>query len=105
MSKERSPIFVLIYERRLRSFPELRKQLAALDGDAGVRVVGRYEGAKCFAFVTRFHEKYTLLVCKAQGKELEVPGKALTSKEFDGVASLLSFLATIAGQTLEAYAY
>ena len=95
----------MIYEKRLGSFPELRKQLVTLDGDAGIRVVGRYEGAKCFAFVTRFHEKYTLLVYGAEGERREAPRKALASKEFEGVPSLLSFLETIAGQTLEAYAY
>ena len=105
MSRGRGPITLLIYEKRLGSFAELRKQLATLDGDAGVRVVGNYEGEKCFAFATRFHEKYTLLVYRAEGRQLLAPGKALMSKEFEGLASLLSFLETISGPVLEAYAY
>jgi len=95
----------MIYEKRINSIPELRKQLATLDGDAGVRVVGSYEGAECFAFVTRFHDKYTMLVYGAKGTSVKVPGRLLASKECHGTAGLLESLQTIAGRSLEAYAY
>ena len=95
----------MIYEKRLWSLPELRKQLAVLDGDAGVRLVCAYEGKKGLAFVTRFHEKYTLLVYRAEGRPSPVPRTLLASKQFEGVAKLLDFLETIIGPKVEAYAY
>ena len=95
----------MIYEKRIRSLQELRKQLVTLDGDAGVRIVGAYGGAKCFAFVTRFHEKYTVMVHGAKGGRFPRPGKALLSREFEGATALMAFLETVAGEKLEAYAY
>ena len=94
----------MIYEKRIGSVLELRRQLATLDGDAGVRVLGVYEGARCFAFVTRFHEKYTLLVYRAEGKP-QLPRSVIASKELSSVSDVMEILEAIAGPTLEAFAY
>ena len=95
----------MIYEKRVGTTSELRRQLTSLDGDAGVRVVGRYGGADCFAFVTRFRDRFTLMVYSAEGRTRPTPGKLLESKELRSVSEVLEALEPISGRALEAYAY
>ena len=95
----------MIYEKHLNSSASLAKQLSSLDGDAGVRVLGAYKGVRCIAFTTRFHERYTVIVHEAEGRGVRTPGKELASMEFDGVASVMAFLRSVAGKSVDAYAY
>ena len=94
----------LIYEKRIGSLSALKRELETIDGDAGVRVEGRFEGERCLAFVTRFTTKYTVVVCAkpARGKSL---GQRIATREFTDLKSTVSYLASIAAPKVEAYAY
>ncbi len=95
----------MIYEKRVASMASLRKELSVLDGDAGVRVVGRYGGKKCFAFVTRFGGRYTVLVYQAEGNGGRTPGRRLESRELERVEEVVAFLKEISVPGVEAYVY
>ncbi len=95
----------MIYEKRLRSLPALRRELERLDGDAGVRLVGRFEGRRCLAFITRFGSTYTVLVYSAKGTTNPSPGAKVASKESDDVKELVRYLEPIAGAKVDAYSY
>ncbi|HME19257.1 MAG TPA: hypothetical protein VKF15_05965, partial [Nitrososphaerales archaeon] len=79
--------------------------LGLLDGDAGIRVVGKYGGAECFAFATRFRSAYTVVVYSAKEGRKRVPQRRLASKEFGNLPDLVAFLKSIAGTKIDAYAY
>jgi hypothetical protein len=95
----------LIYEKRLSSLPALERELGHLDGDAGVRVAGMLDGARCFAFVTRFQRTYTVAVYSVRKGAVRAPGRRLASKEFAELADVVAFLRSIAVPRVEAYAY
>ncbi len=77
-----------------------------MDGDAGVRVEGRFRGKKCFAFVTRFGSSFTVLVYSAEGEGARrKPGVKLASREFTNPVEALDFLKPIAVPRVRAYAY
>ena len=94
----------MIYEKHIQSNSALRRELVRLDGDAGVRVVGKFRGKNCYAFVTRFGTVYTVLVYSVQGQK-RAPGRRLLSKEFSGAEEALSFLSRVSGPKVDAYAY
>ncbi len=83
----------------------LRKELAVLDGDAGVRVVGTYGGSSCLVFVTRFGGTYTALVYSVGKGERRLPTERLASRTFTDLEEVVSFLKGIAGSGVEAYVY
>jgi hypothetical protein len=95
----------LIYERRVRSKSAVRKELLALDGDAGMRLRGTFGGMSCLAFVSRFGRTYTVVVCAAKGRSGHPPGKVLASKEFTEVDQTMVFLTALTGPRMEAHVY
>jgi len=84
---------------------KLKRELQTLDGDAGVRVEGVSNGKKLFVFVTRFDETYTSVLCPSEGEGWKTPGRPIQTREFDNVEDALSFLKTITGRNVRAFAY
>jgi len=96
----------LSYEKHVRSLPALERELKLLDGDAGVRLEGRYRGKKCFAFVTRFGKTYSAMVCSSVKRgNSQVPGRSLAWVEFASVSDVVTFLAALATPSVSAYVY
>jgi hypothetical protein len=95
----------LVYEKRLRSLSAMRRELESLDGDAGVRVAGRYGGVGCLAFVTRFGRTYTVLVCSARDGRGLAPREKLETREFTDLEKVMAMLKSISGPKVDAYAY
>lgn len=95
----------MFYEKRVRSLQALMEELRRLDSDAGVRLAGSYGERPCFAFVTRFAEKYTVMVCERRGVRAPTAGALLVAKEFDALGELEAFLSPIARKRLDAYVY
>ena len=95
----------LVYEKKVDSLGALRRELQVLDGDAGARVRGSYGGRRCFAFVTRFGETFTVVVCAAKGQGGRTPGRMLESKEFTDIETTMRFLTPIATTPFNAFVY
>jgi hypothetical protein len=95
----------LFYEKRIRSFAGLKREVRRLDSDAGIRVVGSYQRHRCFAFVTRFVGRYTVMVCERTGRKAPTVGKRVLSKEFESPEDLEEFLQRITQKEVDAYVY
>ncbi len=95
----------MIYEKHVGTLAGLRRELEVLDGDAGVRVEGKYGGKRCVAFVTRFEKTYTAIVFSAKGASRRNPGKRLASDEFADLDSVMLFLTPMARPRIDAYVY
>ena len=52
----------LLYERKLDSFRALIDEARNMDADAGLRVLGSFNGRSSYVFVTRFGPTYTAMV-------------------------------------------
>jgi hypothetical protein len=100
------PGTVVLYEKKIASFPELIRELNVIDSDAGIRIVGKYKGKKCFVFVTRSAAGFTSILCsmKRVGKE-SVPDKRLLVKDFGSVEGIEEFLAGVVPKPLVASEY
>jgi hypothetical protein len=94
----------LFYERRLRSLAAVVGEAETMDADAGIRMSGTYGGARCYAFVSRFGPRYTVMVYEKNGATGAV-GKRLASEEHEGLEGLRAFLRKIVPSKLEAFAY
>lgn len=95
----------LFYEKRIRSFAGLRREVRHLDSDAGIRVVGSYLKRRCFAFVTRFVGRYTVMVYERTGRKSPAVGKRVLSREFESAEELEEFLQGITQRGVDAYVY
>jgi hypothetical protein len=95
----------LIYEKRVSNLRGLTRELQTLDGDAGVRVEGVFEGKRCFGFVTRFEDTFTIVVCRAVGKSLSIPGERLAARDFRSVGETVSFIRELSGSRPKAFVY
>ena len=95
----------MFYERRIDSFEALIKEAASMDPDAGLRILGRYNGRNCYAFVTRFETRYTIMVYGRLPDGRVLPGARLAVVEVDGIRGLRSALEKVLGSTVQAYAY
>jgi hypothetical protein len=100
---EPSGTSALLYERRLGSLAAVVKEAQTMDADAGIRISGRYRGVRCYAFVSRFGQRYTVMVYE-KGATGGV-GKRLASEELEGLEGLRAFLGKIVSSKLEAFAY
>ena len=99
------PVLAVFYEKRVRTFAELKKEVRRLDSDAGIRVSGSYRRQPCFAFVTRFVGSYTVMVYeRGHGKEPAV-GKRLFARDFGSPEKLDGFLQTISPRKVRASVY
>ena len=96
----------MLDEKKITSFPGLIHGLDTIDEDAGVRIVGRYKGKKCFVFVTRSPGGFTSILCsmKRAGKE-SIPDKRLLAKDFGSVQELGKFLSEVVPKPVVAFEY
>jgi hypothetical protein len=95
----------LFYEKRIRSFNELKREVRRLDSDAGIRVVGLYLKYRCFTFVTRFVGRYTVMVYERTGRKVPAVGKRVLSREFESPEEVEEFLLRITQKGVDAYVY
>ena len=95
----------MFYEKRVRSFAGLKREARRLDSDAGIRVAGSYLRRRCFAFVTRFVGRYTVMVYERTGGKVPAVGKRVLSREFESPEELEEFLRRITRKGVDAYVY
>ena len=95
----------MFYEKRMRSFAGLKREVRRLDSDAGIRVAGSYLRRHCFAFVTRFVGRYTVMVYERKGRKAPAVGKRILSREFESPEELEEFLQRITQKGVDAYVY
>jgi hypothetical protein len=92
----------VLFEKRVRTFKLLERELESLDPDAGVRVLGTIGGKKCYVFVTRFGSEYTAMAYLRVGKKL---GGLISSRRFVGLGPLKEFLSQAAVGRWQAFVY
>jgi hypothetical protein len=96
----------MVYERRVKTMPELFEELRDLDADEGVRVLAEGEGRKRLVFVTRHSGRYSIGISDAEARNgTWVPGKKMSFREFSGQRMLREFLVGIVAKPLTAYVY
>jgi hypothetical protein len=59
----------------------------------------------CFAFVTRFIGRYTVMIHERTGSRAPAAGKRVLSREFESPEELEEFLRGIAQKRIDAYVY
>ena len=94
----------MLYEQRLKSFPELVRRLRSLDQDAGIRLVGRSGGRTVLVFVTRFGSKYTMMSYTVRPRT-GTPVRMLDAREFDSPERVGAVLRTLVRGRLQAWLY
>jgi hypothetical protein len=97
---------VVLYEKKIASFPELIRELDIIDLDAGVRIAGKFKGKKCFVFVTRSPAGFTSILSsvKRVGKD-SVPDKRILVRDFQTIQELEGFLGGVITKPLVAAEY
>lgn len=95
----------MFYERRIESLSGIIKEARTMDADAGIRISGRYGGRRCYAFVTRFGRRYTVMVYARKAGAKDGVGPRLDSEEMEGPEKLRPFLKRIVSDRVEAFAY
>ena len=95
----------MFYERRIGSFEGVIGEAATMDADGGIRLSGKYEGESCYAFVTRFGSRFTVMIYEKKRGKLGRPGRRLMSEEVGGVDELKAILRKVAPRKVLAYAY
>ena len=95
----------LFYEKRIRSFDRLMREIRHLDSDSGIRVVGSYLDTDCFAFLTRSAGTYTVMVYRRRGRRTPVVGARVLSRDFASVDELGRFLRQVVVEGVDAYVY
>ena len=95
----------MFYEKEVRTFPALKREVLHLDSDAGIRVAGSHLNRPCFAFVTRFVGSYTVMVYEKRGRKAPWVGKRILSREFKTPKELERFLQSLTQKKVNAYVY
>ena len=95
----------MFYEKRIGSLRELLEEAASLDADAGLRILGSYEGARCFVFVTRFGGRYTAMIYRRESGRREKAGRKMAVLEIDGVKELESLIRSVVPGKVTAFTY
>ena len=95
----------MFYERRIGSLAAVIKEAKTMDADAGIRMSGKYAGRRCYAFVSRFGPRYTVMVYEKQRGRRSGLGRRLASEEVEGTAGLKAALRKVASGKVEAFAY
>jgi hypothetical protein len=80
-------------------------ELRRLDPDSGVRIIGSYHRRKCFAFVTRSGDVYTIMIYERKGRNAPILGARFLSKEVKSLADLREFIVKLGQKELDAYVY
>jgi len=94
----------LLYERKLDSFRALIDEAKIMDADAGLRVLGSYDGRSAYIFVTRFGPTYTAMVFERLPGKRTV-GRKLAVMERLGAKDLESLLKKLVPGRVIAYSY
>lgn len=95
----------LFYEKKVRTFRALKREVRRLDSDAGIRIAGSYMKRPCFAFVTRFVRSYTVMIYERNSRRAPSVGERILSREFTSLNELDGFLQKIASKKLDAHVY
>ena len=95
----------MFYERRIGSLTAVAKEARTMDADAGIRISVVYEGRRCYAFVTRFGPRYTVMVYEKKARRIDGLGKRLVAQEAGGPEELMKFLRKVVSGKVEAFAY
>jgi hypothetical protein len=95
----------LFYERRIGSLAAVAREAETMDADAGIRIAGRFAGRGCYAFVSRFGQRYTVMVYEKKAGSGHRLGRRLASEELESVEALKVFLRRITSGRFEAFAY
>jgi hypothetical protein len=95
----------LLYERRIDTFEALILEAASMDADAGLRIVGKYNGLNCYAFVTRFGDRYTVMIYRRNSGRSGGVGAKLDAKELEGIDKLKPVLKKVVTGRVRAFAY
>lgn len=93
----------MFYEDKVDSVAGLKRRLAVLDQDAGVRLLGGSGRKTFFVFVTRFGPKYTVMTY-AMGKG-GAPSRRLSTIELDGLERTEDELKKLVKEPLRAWVY
>lgn len=93
------------YEKKVRSFEGLIREIRHLDSDSGVRVIGSYHKRDCFAFLTRSGGTTTVMVYVRRGHKVPRLGARILTSEFKSVRDLESLLKRITEKGVDAYVY
>lgn len=92
------------FEKRLATAAEVREELEVLDPDAGVRLEGRWDGKRCFAFATKSAGKYTVMVYLARARAVR-PAGMVSAREFPTHTEAAKFMESLAARPLRAFVY
>ena len=96
----------MLYEKKINSFPKMMTELGILDIDAGIRSTGRFNSRKCFVFVTKSPNGYTVALYGMKSVKKEIlPDKRLLVKEFASLQELEEFLSGVVAKPVKAIAY
>ncbi len=76
-----------------------------MDADAGLRIIGRYQGRNCYVFVTRFGATYTAMVYERLSGKSKFVGKRLAVEELSGIEGLKTLLGMLVQGRVTAFAY
>ena len=94
----------MFYERRIGSIGSILEEAKTMDADAGIRILGKYRGRSCYAFVTRFGPRYTMVVYERIGRRGRM-GRRIAAEEAEGIEALRPLLKGVAGARVVAFAY
>ena len=95
----------MFFERRIGSLTAVAKEARTMDADAGIRISVVYEGRRCYAFLTRFGPRYTVMVYEKKAGRNGGLGKRLVSQELGRPEELVKFLRKVVPAKVEAFAY
>ncbi len=95
----------MFYEKTVDSFTKLMREVALLDSDAGVRIVGLSDGVPCFVFLSRTPNGYAAMVYEIKVGKEKSPGRRLESREFGTRTELRRFLERFTGDKVQAFVY
>ena len=97
----------MVYEKKLESFEELKRELKMLDMDGGIRIDGEYDGIRCFIFLTTSTMGHSVAIYtkKHGSKDSEVPDRQLLIKKYGDEGELIKFLRKVTNKHMEAYSY
>ena len=99
-------VYTLLYEKKINSLPKVMEELSTLDPDAGVRSTGRFGSRKCFVFVTKSLDVYTVALYSMKSvKKQSLPDRQLLIKEFASLQELEKFLSGVVAKPVRAFAY
>lgn len=95
---------VVFYEQEVSSFSALSKRLRVLDQDSGIRLLGGTGKKRFYVFVTRFGNRYTVMIYGIKGGS-RTPGRKLKTFELESAERLEDALRKLVQGRLKAWVY